>query len=539
MAERETIAFDVLIIGAGPAGLSAAIRIKQQNPALTVCIVEKAAEVGRHSLSGAVLEPRALTELFPDWQKMNAPLHTEAKEDHFLFLTHHKSYRLPTPPLMHNKGNYIISLGELCRWLAGQAAALGIEIYPGFSAREVLYDDQGGVKGIITGDLGRDRHGNEKTTFQPGMALTATYTLFAEGCRGSLSEQVIEKFALRTHSNPQTYALGIKEIWEISPEKHRQGTILHTIGYPLDSMTYGGSFIYHMENNQLAIGLVVGLDYRNPYLSPYEEFQRFKDHPSIRPLLEGGKRICYGARALNEGGLQSLPKLTFKGGAIIGCSAGFVNVGKIKGIHTAMKSGMLAAEAVVESIKNKQREPVGYIQALQNSWVYSELRKVRNIRPAFHFGLYAGLLYAAFDSYILRGNAPWTFSYRHPDHTTLKPAHRCKKITYKQPDGIVTFDRLSSVYLSSTNHEEDQPCHLTLKDDTVPIRVNLTHYDAPEQRYCPAGVYEIVAGENGAPKLQINAQNCVHCKTCDIKDPKQNIVWVTPEGGGGPNYPNM
>jgi electron-transferring-flavoprotein dehydrogenase len=538
MAERETLAFDVIIVGAGPAGLSAAIRLKQRDSGLSVCVVEKAAEIGGHSLSGAVLDPRSLNELLPDWQQKGAPLVTKATEDHFLFLTPRASYRLPTPSPMHNEGNYIISLGNFCRWLAAEATALGVELYPGFPASEILYKEDGGVGGVITGDFGRAKDGTEKPGFQAGMALTARYTLFAEGCRGSLSEQVIAKFGLRSASSPQTYGLGIKEIWEITPEQHKLGKVVHTIGFPLDQRTYGGSFIYHLENNQLALGLVVGLDYQNPTLSPFEEFQRFKNHPAIRPLLLGGKRLSYGARALNEGGLQSLPTLSFDGGALIGCSAGFLNVPRIKGIHNAMKSGMLAAEAICIAHEAQQSTPSHYDALLKDSFVYEELYKARNIRPAFRFGLIAGLVYAAIDTYLLRGKAPWTFAH-HADHTKLLPAGSCKKITYPKPDGIVTFDRLSSVFLSNTNHEEDQPCHLKLKDPSAAMAINFLRYNSPEQYYCPAGVYEIILNDKGEPSLQINAQNCVHCKTCDIKDPTQNILWTAPEGGGGPNYPNM
>lgn len=537
--QRDSMSFNTVIVGAGPAGLSAAIKLKQLNPNATICIVEKAAEVGGHILSGAVLEPRALNELIPDWKEQGAPLNVEAKHDEFLLLSETKKTKLPTPPHMHNKGNYIISLGNLCRWLGEYAMNLGIEIYPGFAAAEILYNENGSVKGIATGDMGVASDGSHKDTYQPGIELHADYTLFAEGCRGSLSEELIKQFDLRKNSNPQTYAIGIKELWEIAPEKHKQGNITHTIGWPLDTKTYGGSFIYHTENNQLSIGLVVGLDYQNPYLSPFEEFQRFKQHPAIRPLLEGGKRISYGARALNEGGFQSIPDLIFPGGAIIGCSAGFMNVPKIKGTHTAMKSGMLAAESIQEALsQNRAGDTLeDFPHRIQQSWIYRELKKVRNIRPSFKKGLYAGLLYSALDTYILRGKAPWTLQH-HTDHTSLKPAKQANKINYPKPDGTISFDRLSSVFLSNTNHQENQPCHLTLKDQNIPIDTNLALYDAPETRYCPAGVYEIIE-ENNQPKLQINSQNCVHCKTCDIKDPTQNIKWVTPEGSGGPNYPNM
>ncbi len=544
MTEREIMECDVVIVGAGPAGLSAAIRLAQQaqdaGTELNICIVEKGSEVGAHILSGAVIEPHALDELIPDWKEKGAPLNTPASNDEFLLLTKKSSLRLPTPPQMRGSGNYIISLGNLCRWLATQAEALGVQIFPGFPAADI-YEENGRVAGIITGDFGIAKDGTKKDSYQPGMILKSKYTLFAEGCRGSLAQRLMEKFGLREGVDPQTYGIGIKELWEISPDKHRQGTVTHTVGWPMDSRTYGGSFIYHMENNQLAIGFVVGLDYENPYLDPYMEFQRFKLHPKVHTLLEGGKRISYGARALNEGGYQSIPKLVFPGGALIGCSAGFLNVPKIKGTHTAMKSGMVAADKVFAAIKAGRSCDVleDYPQALQQSWVYDELRAARNIRPAFHAGLWGGLLYAAIDTFILRGRAPWTMHYRQPDHKTLKLAKYCRKPDYPQPDGKITFDRMSSVFLSNTNHEEDQPVHLKLRNDTVPTQINLPDYDAPEQRYCPAGVYEIVENNSGEAQLQINAQNCVHCKTCDIKDPTQNIVWTTPEGGGGPNYPNM
>lgn len=533
MVERESITFDVLIVGAGPAGLSAAIKLKQLNPVLTVCIVEKGSEVGAHILSGAVIDPKALTELMPDWQERNAPLHTKATEDNFILLTSDKALKLPTPPQMKNDGNYIISLSNLCRFLAEQATMLGVEIYPGFAAKEMLYDAQGAACGIVTGEFGVSRMGEHKANFQPAMEIRAGITLIAEGCRGSLAESIIQKFNLREESDTQTYGIGIKEIWEIDPTHHKQGKVTHTIGWPLDRHTYGGSFIYHLENNQVSVGFVTGLDYQNPYLNPFKEFQRFKTHPHIRKLLEGGRRIAYGARALNEGGYQSIPKLTFPGGALIGCSAGFLNVPKIKGIHTAMKSGMLAAESIIEGLEN-------YTTKIQGSWVGKELYQARNIRPAFRYGLWVGLLYAAVDSFLLRGKAPWTFHHKKPDHQCTVLAIGCKKIDYPLPDGKVSFDITSSVYLANTRHEEDQPVHLLLKDAATPVRINLSEYDAPEQRYCPAGVYEIVyKGEEKTPSLQINAANCVHCKTCDIKDPTQNIVWTTPEGGSGPNYSGM
>ena len=543
--ERESMEFDVVVVGAGPSGLASAIRLRQlaaeKGKEISVCVIEKGSEVGAHILSGAVLEPKALAELFPDWQGRGAPLNTPVESDQFLLLGKSRAIRLPTPPQMNNHGNYIVSLGNVCRWLAEQAEAMGVEIYPGFAAAEVLYAEDGSVRGVATGDMGIGKDGEQTANYQSGFELHAKQTIFAEGCHGSLTKTLFEKFDLRDNADVQTYGIGIKELWEVKPENHKPGHVTHTIGWPMDSGTYGGSFLYHLEENQVAVGFVIGLDYTNPHLSPFDEFQRFKTHPRIRPTFEGGRRIAYGARAINEGGFQSIPKLTFPGGLLIGCTAGFLNVPKIKGSHTAMKSGMLAAETVFDVVTGdgEVADTSAYEAAIKASWIWDELYRVRNIRPSFKWGMWAGLLYSAIDTYIFRGRAPWTFKH-HADHTTLKKAADAPKIDYPAPDGEVSFDKLSSVFISNTNHEENQPAHLTLKDQTVPISVNLAEYDAPEQRYCPAGVYEIVAEDDGSnPQLQINAQNCVHCKTCDIKDPTQNINWVVPEGAGGPNYPNM
>ena len=548
--DREAMEFDVVIVGAGPLGLAAAIRLKQLAAAAgretSVCVLEKGSEVGAHILSGAVIEPRALAELVPDWKEKGAPLNTPVSEDRFLFLTAKGSLAVPRLfqlPALNNHGNYIISLGNFCRWLAKQAEELGVEIYPGFAAAEVLYDEKGSVRGVATGDMGIGKDGEKTDAFQPGMELHAKYTFFAEGCRGSLGRQLFARFKLDANNQPQTYGIGLKELWEIDPAKHKPGLVMHTAGWPLDRKTYGGSFLYHLENNQVSVGFVIGLDYENPWLSPYDEFQRFKTHPAIRPFFEGGRRIAYGARALNEGGLQSLPTLAFAGGVLIGCEAGTLNMIKIKGTHTAMKSGMLAAEAAFAALGAGRSHDAlkEYADALHASWVVrDDLYKARNVRPAFRWGLIGGTLYAGIDQKVLRGKAPWTLKHAHRDNETLKPAAECAKIEYPKPDGKIAFDKLSSVFISNTNHEENQPVHLRLKDATIPIEHNLALYAAPEQRYCPAGVYEIVRDDSGAnPRLQINAQNCVHCKTCDIKDPKQNIVWAVPEGGGGPNYPNM
>ncbi|MFZ5609256.1 MAG: electron transfer flavoprotein-ubiquinone oxidoreductase [Pseudomonadota bacterium] len=550
--ERDSMHYDVVIVGGGPAGLAAAIRLKQlaaeKGHEVSVCVLEKGSEIGAHILSGAVIDPIALDELIPDWRDKGAPIGVAVTDNLHWVLREKGKLALPhffMPPLMSNKGCYSLSLGNLTRWLGVQAESLGVEIYPGFAAAQVLFTPEGAVKGVATGDMGVARDGSHKANYQPGVELHGKYTFFAEGCRGSLTKKLIERFRLRDGVAPQTYGIGIKELWEVEPAKHKPGTVIHTQGWPLED-AWGGGFIYHQENNQVAIGFVVALDYENPYLSPFDEMQRFKTHPAIRPLLEGGRRLAYGARAINEGGLQSIPKLVFPGGALIGCAAGFLNVPRIKGSHNAMKSGMLAAEAAFARLKAGGEggdELAAYPQAIRDSWIWKDLHRVRNAQPAVaKFGGFWGTLYAGLDMWLntlgLGFLVPWTFGHK-PDHDSLRKKTECSPIAYPKPDGVITFDRLSSVFLSNTNHEEDQPVHLTLKDPKVPIAVNLPLYDAPEQRYCPAGVYEIVGAEEGAPRLQINAQNCVHCKTCDIKDPTQNINWVVPEGGGGPNYPNM
>ena len=523
-----------------------------------MCILEKGSEVGAHILSGAVIDPKALNELLPDWQAKGAPITTPVTEDRFLILTADKAYRTPSfllPPLMNNHGNYIVSLGNVCRWLSQQAEAVGVEIYPGFAAAEVLYDEHGAVRGVATGDMGVARDGTHKPDYAPGMELHARYTLFAEGCRGSLSQELMQKFNLRDGIDPQKYGIGLKELWQVAPEKHQKGLVIHSQGWPLDSRTGGGSFLYHLDDGLVSVGFVVHLNYENPYLSPFDEFQRFKTHPAIRPTFEGGKRLAYGARAINEGGLQSVPRLVFPGGALIGCSAGFVNLPRIKGSHNAMKTGMLAAESAFAALGagRAHDELADYPEAWRKSWVYEDLYKVRNVKPGLRWGMWLGSLHGGVHMWLndlgLGALAPWTLRHRKADHESLKPAAEMPRIDYPKYDGVLTFDKLSSVFVSNTNHEEDQPIHLQLRNPAIPVEVNLKVYDGPEARYCPAGVYEFVADDSPLPagdgsgvrakRLQINAPNCVHCKTCDIKDPRQNIHWVTPEGGGGPNYTSM
>ena len=537
---REVMEYDVVIVGGGPSGLSTAIKLKQLNPDINVCILEKAAEIGAHILSGNVFETRALDELIPNWKELNSPIKTKVKKEKFLFLGKNKSLSWPTwllPKVQQNHKNYIISLANLCRWLAEQAEALGVEIFPGFPASEIIYNDDGSVKGVATQDMGIDKDGNKKDSFESGIELHAKVTVFAEGCRGHLGKELIKKFELDKNKDPQQYGIGFKEIWEVDDTKHDEGLVMHTAGWPLDNKTYGGSFIYHAENKQIFLGYVIGLDYQNPHLSPFDEFQRFKTHPSIKKMIEGGKRISYGARALIEGGLQSLPKMYMPGALLVGCDAGTLNMPKIKGSHTAMKSGMIAAEAINDLIK-ENKDLSNYEEKFKKSWVYEELHAARNVKPSFSWGLILGIIFTGIDQILFRGKLPFTLKHKHADHECLKPANEMPKIEYPKPDNKITFDKTSSVYLTGTNHADNQPVHLKLKDKELPIKYTLEKFDEPAQRYCPAGVYEVQI-ESNIPKFVINAQNCIHCKTCDIKEPSQNITWVTPEGSGGPRYGNM
>ncbi|MFL2878376.1 MAG: electron transfer flavoprotein-ubiquinone oxidoreductase [Candidatus Pelagibacter sp.] len=537
---REVMEYDVVIVGGGPSGLSTAIKLKQLNPEINVCVLEKAAEIGAHILSGNVFETRALDELFPNWKDLKSPIKTKVTKEKFLFLSKTKSLSWPTwllPKVQQNHKNYIISLANLCRWLSEQAESLGVEIFPGFPASEIIYHENGSVKGVATQDMGIDKDGNKKDSFESGIELHAKVTVFAEGCRGHLGKELIKKFELDKDKDPQQYGIGFKEIWEVDESKHEEGMVMHTAGWPLDNKTYGGSFMYHAENKQIFLGYVIGLDYQNPYLSPFDEFQRFKTHPAIKKIIEGGKRISYGARALIEGGLQSLPKMYMPGALLVGCDAGTLNMPKIKGSHTAMKSGIIAAETIHEFIK-ENKELSNYETKFKNSWVYEELHAARNVKPSFSWGLILGIIFTGIDQILFRGKLPLTLKHKHADHETLKPANSMPKIEYPKPDNVITFDKTSSVYLTGTNHADNQPVHLKLKDKDLPIKYTLDKYDEPAQRYCPAGVYEVQI-ENNIPKFVINSQNCIHCKTCDIKEPSQNITWVTPEGSGGPRYGNM
>ena len=532
--------YDVVIVGGGPSGLSAAIKLKQLNPETNVCVLEKASEIGAHILSGNVFETKALDELFPNWKELNTPVKTKVTKEKFLFLGKTKSFSWPTwllPKVQKNHNNYIISLANMCRWLAEQAEALGVEIFPGFPASEIIYNDDGSVKGVATQDMGIDKEGNKKDSFESGIELHAKVTVFAEGCRGHLGKQLIKQFELNKGKDPQQYGIGLKEIWEVDENQHEEGLVMHTAGWPLDNKTYGGSFMYHAENKQIFLGYVIGLDYKNPHLSPFDEFQRFKTHPSIKKYIEGGKRISYGARALIEGGLQSLPQMFMPGALLIGCDAGTLNMPKIKGSHTAMKSGMIAAETIIEHLKNKKPLSL-YEEKFKKSWVYEELFAARNVKPSFSWGLILGIIFTGIDQILFRGKLPFTLSHKHADHEALMSADKMPKIDYPKPDNVLTFDKTSSVYLTGTNHTDNQPVHLHLKNPELPISFNVAKYDEPAQRYCPAGVYE-VQKENDVLKFVINSQNCIHCKTCDIKEPSQNINWVTPEGGGGPRYGNM
>ncbi|MDC3039199.1 electron transfer flavoprotein-ubiquinone oxidoreductase [Candidatus Pelagibacter sp.] len=537
---REVMEYDVVIVGGGPSGLATAIKLKQLNANVNVCVLEKGAEIGSHILSGNVFETRALDELVPNWKNLNAPIKTKVTKEKFLFLGKKSSFSWPTwllPKVQQNHKNYIISLANLCRWLAEQAEALGVEIFPGFPASEILYNEDGSVKGVITQDMGLDKEGNKKDGYEPGMELHAKVTVFAEGCRGHLGKQLIKKFDLDKGKDPQQYGIGFKEIWKIDEKNHQEGLVMHTAGWPLDKNTYGGSFVYHAENKEVYLGYVIGLDYKNPHLSPFDEFQRFKTHPAISKILAGGKRISYGARALIEGGFQSLPKMFMPGALLIGCDAGTLNMPKIKGSHTAMKSGIVAAETINEHLKEAKELSI-YEEKFKKSWAYKELFEARNVKPSFSWGLILGIIFTGIDQIIFRGKLPFTLKHKHADHETLKPANEMPVIDYPKPDNVITFDKTSSVYLTGTNHTDNQPVHLKLKDKDLPIRYTLDRFDEPAQRYCPAGVYEVQV-ENDVPKFVINSQNCIHCKTCDIKEPSQNITWVTPEGSGGPRYGNM